>query len=278
MSRGRSGRDDRSGVIRIGIGGWSYPPWRGTLYPGGLAQRRELAYAARHLTSIEINATFYRTQTAASFVRWHDETPDDFVFAVKAPRYATTRPVLADAGESIARFLDSGILKLKDKLGPINWQFMPTRTFDADDVAAFLDLLPKKIDSRPLRHALEVRHVSFRCPAFVDMARAHGVAIVVAADGRYPQIADLTAPFVYVRLMGTREAEPLGYEPGALGLWAARAQAWSTGGIPEDLNSAAVEPAPATARDVFLYVIGGNKERNPIAAMALIERLALKRS
>lgn len=262
-----------SGAIRIGIGGWSYPPWRGTFYPEGLAQKRELDYAARHLSSIEINATFYRTQKPASFVRWHDETPDDFVFAVKAPRYATTRPVLAEAGESIARFLDSGVLELKDKLGPINWQFMPTKTFDADEVAAFLDLLPQTAGGRPLRHALEVRHESFRCPAFVELARTHGVAIVVAADSRYPQIAELTAPFVYVRLMGTRAAEPLGYAPDALDLWAERARNWSVGKSLQGLSTVSSEPANGAARDVFVYVISGEKVRNPAAAMALIDRI-----
>ncbi len=265
--------EQRRGAIRIGIGGWSFPPWRGPFYPEGLAQKGELAYAARRLSSIEINATYYRTQKPASFARWHDETPDDFVFAVKAPRYATTRPRLAEAGASIGRFFASGVLELKDKLGPINWQFMPAKKFEADDFAAFLDLLPKAVDGRPLRHALEARHDSFRSPDFVAMARDHGVAIVVAADSRHPQIAEPTAPFAYVRLMGAREAEPLGYPPNALDLWAERAGRWSAGGIPEGLSAVAAQPADGAARDVFIYLISGDKIRNPAAAMALIERL-----
>ncbi len=265
-------REDR-GRIRIGIGGWSFPPWRGPFYPDGLAQKGELAYAARQLSSIEINATYYRTQKPASFARWHDETPDDFVFAVKAPRYATTRPRLAEAGESIGRFFSSGVLELKDKLGPINWQFMPTRKFEEDDFAAFLDLLPKAIDGRPLRHAIEVRHDSFRSPDFVAMAREHGAAIVVAADSRYPQIADRTAPFVYVRLMGAREGEPLGYAPPALDLWTERAGLWSAGQDPAGLTTMAAQPADGATCDVFIYLISGDKVRNPAAAVALIERL-----
>lgn len=264
-----------SGRIRVGIGGWSYAPWRGTFYPAGLAQKRELACAAERLSSIEINATFYRTQKPASFARWRDETPDDFIFSVKAPRFATARPVLADAGPSIERFFASGVLELKNKLGPINWQFMATKTFEENDFAAFLALLPKVAEGRPLRHAVEVRHGSFRSPEFVALARSHGVAIVVAADGRYPQIADRTAPFVYVRLMGTREAEPLGYAPAALDVWAERTRTWSRGGTPDDERTVA-EPSAndgRAPRDVFVYVIAGDKVRNPAAAMALIVRL-----
>lgn len=264
----------RQGPIRVGIGGWSFPPWRGTFYPDGLAQKGELAYAARHLTSIEINATFYRTQKPESFARWHDETPDDFVFSVKAPRFATTRPRLAEAGESIGRFFASGVLELKDKLGPVNWQFMPNKTFDPDDIAAFLDLLPRSVDGRPLRHALEVRHESFRSPDFVALAREREVAIVVAADARYPQIADITAPFVYVRLMGAREAEPLGYAASALDLWAERARRWSAGEAPDGLGAVAAVAGQGAPRDVFLYLISGDKVRNPAAATALVERLA----
>lgn len=259
--------------IRIGIGGWGYAPWRGVFYPEGLTRKRELAYAAERLSSIEINATFYRSQKPASFRRWFSETPDDFVFSVKAPRFATTRPVLADAGPAIERFLASGVVELKHKLGPINWQFAATRRFDRSDVTAFLDLLPKAAEGRPLRHAIEVRHPSFRCPEFVAVARAHGVAVVVAVDGGYPQIADLTAPFAYVRLMGTREAEPLGYDPAGIDLWAERARAWSTGARPDGSPPLCDRPADDRPRDVYLYVIGGDKIRNPAAATALIERI-----
>jgi uncharacterized protein YecE (DUF72 family) len=260
--------------IRIGIGGWSYEPWRGPFYPDDLVQRRELEYASRHVTSIEINSTFYGAQRAESFARWHDETPDDFVFAVKAPRFATHRKVLAEAGESIARFIDGGVMRLGAKLGPINWQFDPHKHFDADDFARFLELLPAQADGQRLRHALEVRHESFRTPEFVALAREHDAAIVVSGDSRYPLFTDQTAPFVYARIMGTTDGQPLGYAPDALDRWAARALAWAKGGAPDDLAAALDAPRAAKAgRDVYLYVISGHKVSNPAAAMALIERV-----
>lgn len=271
-SRSRK-KENPTARIRIGIGGWTYEPWRGRFYPSDLTQKRELEYASRKLTSIEINSTFYGTQRATSFEKWHDETPDDFVFALKAPRFATYRRVLAEAGESVERFLSSGVLALKDKLGPINWQFAPTKQFDAEDFDAFLKLLPKKIDGRAIRHAVEVRHESFRHPEFISLVREHGVAIVVSGDSDYPQIADVTAPFVYTRIMGTVETESLGYSKRALDAWAMRAKQWSTGDQPEDLqrvDGTAPEPTP---RDVYLYVISGYKASNPEAAMALIERI-----
>jgi uncharacterized protein YecE (DUF72 family) len=259
--------------IRVGIGGWTYAPWRGPFYPQGLAQKRELEFASRRLTSIEINGTYYGSQTPASFAKWHDETPDDFVFALKGPRFTTNRRVLAEAGESVERFFASGVMALKDKLGPINWQFMPTKKFDPDDFAGFLALLPKTIEGRTIRHAVEVRHDSFRSPDFVALAREHGVAVVVAADSAYPQIADITAPFVYVRIMGTAEGERLGYAEAALDLWATRARSWAAGDVPAGLAPVSGRGAKAAPRDVFLYVISGFKQRNPAAAMALIERL-----
>lgn len=262
----------KHGTIRVGIGGWTYEPWRGSFFPDGLPQRRELEYASRKLTTIEVNGTYYGSQKPESFRKWHDETPEDFVFAVKGPRFATNRRVLAEAGDSVARFLDSGVLLLGDKLGPINWQFMATKKFDPEDFAAFLDLLPAEADGRPLRHAVEVRHDSFRAPAFTALLRRRGIAAVVSADGGFPQIADPTAPFVYARIMGTIEGEPAGYPAAALDLWAERARTWAAGRIPADLDR--VEPAGgAGPRDVFLYVISGHKARNPQAAMALIERL-----
>ena len=261
-----------AGTIRIGIGGWQYDAWRGTFYPDSLPRKRELDYAADRLTSIEINGTFYGSQKPETFARWHDATPDGFVFALKAPRFATHRKVLADAGATIERFLGSGVLELKDKLGPINWQFRATKAFDPEDFAAFLALLPRSVEGRALRHAVELRHGSFRSPDVVAVARQHGVAIVVAADSDYPQIADPTAPFVYARLMGTRETEALGYADAALDLWAARAGAWARGQAPDGLDYAAPAPADGTPRDVYLYVISGHKVRNPAAAMALIER------
>lgn len=259
--------------IRIGIGGWTFEPWRGSFYPAGLAQRRELDYASRRLGSIEVNGTYYGTQKAESFARWHDEVPDDFVFALKGPRFATNRRVLAEAGASVERFFSSGVMALKDKLGPVNWQLMPTKHFDPDDVEAFLELLPRSIEGRTIRHAIEVRHDSFRTPAFVALARKYDVAIVVAGDSRYPQIADVTAPFVYVRIMGTSEAEPCGYSGDALDLWARRARAWSAGLVPDGLQSVGPQQADHVGRDVFLYVISGDKVRNPAAAMALMERV-----
>lgn len=259
--------------IRIGVGGWTFEPWRGVFYPDGLAQRRELEFASRKLSSIEINGTYYGSQTAETFRKWHDETPDDFVFALKAPRFVTNRRALAEAGPSIERFFGSGVMQLGDKLGPINWQFMPTKKFDPEDFEGFLRLLPTHVAGRAIRHAVEVRHDSFRNTQFVALARDFGVAVVIAGDAAYPQIGDVTAPFVYVRIMGTGEAEPAGYAAAALDTWAQRAVAWASGRSADGVDT--VIPAkPAKARrDVFLYVISGCKVRNPAAAMALIARL-----
>lgn len=264
---------EKTGRIRIGIGGWIYPQWRGTFYPEGLAQRLELDYASRHLSSLEINSTYYGSQRPESFVRWHDETPDDFVFSVKGPRFAMNRRVLAEAGASIERFLTGGVLNLRNKLGPINWQLMPGKQFDPEDYARFLELLPAEADGQPLRHALEVRHESFCTPEFVALARRHGAAIVVSGDSDYVQIADACAPFVYARIMGTTDGEPLGYSPADLDGWAGRALAWARGESPGGLATYAPPLAAQAGRDVYLYVISGYKERNPAAAMALIERL-----
>ncbi len=263
--------------IWIGVGGWTYEPWRGAFYPEGLTQKRELEYMSRELTSIEINGTYYHSQTPESFAKWYEETPDDFVFAVKGPRFATNRRVLSEAGASIERFFASGVTALKDKLGPINWQFMPTKKFEPKDFEGFLKLLPKTIDGRKIRHAVEVRHASFKTPDFVALAREHGVAIVIAANSDYPQIADVTADFVYGRIMGTSEAEDRGYSDKALDLWAGRARTWAEGGMPDGLESVTKPAAVRSERDVFLYVISGFKTRNPAAAMALIERVEFER-
>ena len=262
-----------TGKIRIGIGGWVFEPWRGTFYPEKLSQKRELEYAASQLTSIEVNGTYYGAQKPESFARWHDETPDDFIFALKGPRYATNRRVLADAGDSIERFFSGGVMELKDKLGPINWQFMATKKFDPTDFEAFLKLLPKKVAGRAIRHVVDVRHESFKVPEFVAMARAFGVAIVLAGDSEYPQIADITAPFVYARIMGTVEQEPLGYSKKMLDAWALRAKALAVGKTAAGLESVATSKADSVARDVYLYVISGYKEHNPAAAKALIARV-----
>jgi uncharacterized protein YecE (DUF72 family) len=264
----------RTTSIHIGVGGWVYQPWRGVFYPDGLTQKRELEYASRKLTSIEINGTFYGSQKPTSFAKWHDETPEDFVFALKGPRYATHRRVLAEAGATIERFFAGGVMELKDKLGPINWQLMPTTKFEPKDFEGFLKLLPKSVAGRAIRHAVELRHVSFKTPDAIALAREYGVAIVLAGDSDYPQIADLTAPFVYARIMGTSEAEDSGYSAAALDRWAKRARAWASGGAPDDLETLASPKAKkGEPRDVFFYVISGAKERNPAAAMALIERV-----
>lgn len=257
----------------MGIGGWTYAPWRGVFYPADLVHRRELEFASARLSSIEINGTFYSTQKPEVFVRWREETPADFVFSLKAPRYATHRRVLASAGTSIERFLSGGVLQLQDKLGPINWQLPPQMSFDPDDFEAFLKLLPPRLESRALRHAVEVRHASFRCHACVEMARHHGVALVLAGDSEHPWFSDLTASFVYVRLMGTRRGEPCGYSMAEIDHWADRARRWADGAAPADLPPLLAEAAPAERRDVFLYFINGFKAANPAAAQALMQRL-----
>jgi uncharacterized protein YecE (DUF72 family) len=261
-------------MIRVGIGGWTYEPWRGgPFYPKGLAQTKELGFASRAVTAIEINGTFYGSQKPESFRKWHDETPDDFLFSLKAPRFAVNRKILGEAGDSIDRFFDSGVSELKHKLGPILWQLAPTKKYDADDIAAFLELMPASVDGIKLRHALEVRHESFATPAFVRQARKAGVAIVYAQSPDYPAIADLTSDFVYARLMQSSETQKLGYAPKALDGWAARAKTWESGAAPEDLPAVAPPGPVKKKRDVFLFFISAFKERNPLAAQALLERL-----
>ena len=260
-----------AGEIHIGIGGWVFEPWRGAFYPDGLPQKRELEYAGSKLTSIEINGTYYGSQKPESFAKWREETPEGFVFALKGSRFCTNRRVLAEAGPSVEKFLTSGLTELRHKLGPINWQFMPTKKFDPDDFEAFLKLLPKELDGISLRHAVEVRHDSFRSPDLVALLREYGVAAITSADADYTQIADVTAPFVYARIMGTQEAEPKGYSEAGLDRWAEAARTWAQGGVPEGLETVG-PPAKVEKRDVFLYVISGDKVRNPAAAMELIAR------
>jgi len=260
-------------MIRVGIGGWVYEPWRGTFYPKGLPQTRELAHASRNVTSIEINGTFYGTQKPESFRKWAAETPDDFVFSLKGPRFATNRRVLAEAGSSVERFLASGVLELKSKLGPILWQMPPTKRFDAADFGSFLALLPRRFDGARIRHAVEVRHESFRAPQFVELARKFSVAIVLVDSDKHPLIADVTSDFVYARLERTSDKVNTGYAPAALDNWAKRAQDWAAGGAPEDLPTLVTLSRSNGKRDVFIYMISGAKERAPAAAMALLERL-----
>jgi uncharacterized protein YecE (DUF72 family) len=261
------------GRIRVGVGGWVYEPWRDNFYPPGLAHAKELAYLSERVTAIEINATFYRNQTPASFAKWRDATPDDFVFSVKATRYATNRRVLAEAGESIERFFASGLGELGPKLGPIVWQLAPTKSFDPLDTDAFLRLLPARCGALRLRHALEVRHPSFRCAEYVELARRHGVATVFADTDEYPSFADASADFVYARLMRCESSCLSGYPLESITAWTERARAWSEGREPDGIPR--VGPAvPANApRDVFLFFISGAKERAPAAAVALRERL-----
>ena len=260
-------------MIRVGIGGWTYEPWRGTFYPQGLKHADELKYAASKLTSIEINGTFYRTQSAASFAKWRDETPEGFVFAVKGHRAVVNKKVLAEAGEALDWFLKSGITELGEKLGPLLWQFAPYKKFDPDDFGAFLALLPREADGLKLRHVVEVRSQSFLVPEFVALARKHNVAVVSAHSDDYPAIADVTADFVYARLQKSQEAIVTGYAPADLDAWAARATTWSAGGEVDDLPRFGAKPAAKKKRDVFVYMIAGDKVRAPAAAQALIERL-----
>jgi uncharacterized protein YecE (DUF72 family) len=262
-----------TGSIRVGVGGWTYEPWRGNFYPAGLPQQRELDYASRRLTAIEINGTYYGTQKPESFAKWHDETPDGFVFSVKASRYATNRRVLADSGEAIAHFIGSGIARLGAKLGPILWQFMPTKRFEPDDFAGFLALVPREVQGLALRHVMDVRHASFATPAYLALARKFGVATVFADTDEYPSFADITGNFVYARLQRSRSDVATGYEANALDAVADCARLWASGSGPAVVpRIEAAQPAGA-ARDVFMFFIGGAKERAPAAAQALIARL-----
>ncbi|MBO9574757.1 MAG: DUF72 domain-containing protein [Sphingobium sp.] len=262
-----------AGTIRTGIGGWTFEPWRGTFYPGDLPKAKEADYAVNHLGTIEINGTFYRTQSPATFAKWRDAAPKDFVYAVKALQYCVAKKKLAEAGDSIGRFLASGLSELGDTFGPILWQFRETRKFDAEDIAAFLDMLPASIDGVAARHVIEARHESFACPEFVELARKHKVGIVIADHDKHPQIADLTADFVYARLMRTQEDIATGYDAAGLKRWAGIAKAWAKGEQPDGLVYVTGTPAEAKPRDVFAYFISGAKVRNPAAATALAELL-----
>jgi uncharacterized protein YecE (DUF72 family) len=242
--------------IRVGIGGWVYPPWRGLFYPTGLAQARELGYASRHVTSIEINGTFYGAQKPESFRRWHAETPEDFVFSVKGPRFATHRRALGEAGPTVDRFFTTGVLELGAKLGPILWQLPPTTRFDKDNLAAFLALLPRQHDGKEIRHVIEAGHPSFINPAWPELLRGFGIAGAIVDSDRHPLIVEPTADFFYCRLRRCQESEATGYPPVALDDWAGRCRDWARGG-----------------RDGFVYFINGAKERAPAAAEALLTRL-----
>jgi len=261
--------------IRTGIGGWTFEPWRdGNFYPKGWPHGRELEYASRKLSAIEVNGTYYSSQKPATFAKWRDEAPDDFVFSLKANRFATNRRVLAEAGESIERFIGSGIAELAHKLGPIVWQFAPTKRFDPADFEAFLKLLPEKTGGIALRHVLDVRHETFLCPEFLALARRYKAGTVFTDSDDYPSFADLTADFVYTRMMRTDASLPLGCTPATLDALAACGRAWREGGEPAGVPRVeAGTPAEAKPRDVFMFFISGAKEKAPAAAMALRERL-----
>jgi uncharacterized protein YecE (DUF72 family) len=267
--------DRKLGRIYLGIGGWNFEPWRGVFYPKGLPQAKELEYAATHLTSIEINATFYRSQTPATFRKWAATVPDGFVFSVKGPRFATNRRVLAEAGDSIKWFFDTGVLELGDRLGPLLWQFAPTKKFDPADFGKFLELLPAKSGSTALRHVVEVRHPSFCAPDFIALARSFRIPVVFTDHAKYPSIADATGDFIYARLQKGEDSISTAYPPKDLDAWAKRLQLWAQGKPPADLPYIEAPGATKTAapRDVFAYVIHEGKIRAPAAAMALIERL-----
>lgn len=243
-------------TIRVGVGGWTYEPWRGVFYPEGLAQKRELEFAARALTAIEINATYYGRQKPQSWRNWAAAVPVGFKFSVKASRYCTQRKVLAESGDSIRMFIEQGFTELGDKLGPINWQLADGKTFDREDFVRFLDLIPDTQDGVKLHHALEVRHESFADPAFLNLARARNMAVVFADDDEFPRIEEQTADFTYARLQRSVEEIETGYDAAALDDWGKQTKAWAEGG-----------------RDVFVYFISGAKVRNPAAAQALIARL-----
>lgn len=261
--------------IRVGIGGWTYEPWRGAFYPEKWPIKRELEYASRQMTAIEINGTYYSSFKPETFAGWAKVVPDDFMFTVKASRFCTNRKVLAEGGESVQRFVTQGVVELGDKLGPILWQFMATKKFDAEDFAAFLKLLPDAQDGVRLRHAVQVRHDSFHVPQFVALCREAGVAIVYADSADYPAIADVAGDFVYARLENAAEVEPEGYAPAALDDWTRVARAWEAGDTPDHLPCFD-EPAGKHPRDVFVFMINGAKVRAPAAARALISRLAAR--
>jgi uncharacterized protein YecE (DUF72 family) len=242
-------------IIRVGIGGWTYEPWRGTFYPGDLPQKRELEFAATKLTAIEINATFYGRQSLKSWENWAKAVPDGFQFSIKGSRYVVTRPRLADAGEGIGNFLAQGLSALGPKLGPILWLLAARRKFDRDDIAAFLKQLPAKHEGLALRHVIEPRHESFRDEAFLTLCRDHGAAVVYGDDDEFPLLDADTASFRYARLQRMSESVPTGYDAKSLDRFAAMAK--------------------GCGKDSYIFMINGAKIRAPAAALALQERLGI---
>jgi uncharacterized protein YecE (DUF72 family) len=262
-----------AGQIYIGVGGWTFEPWRGVFYPEGLPQSKELEYASRQLTSIEINGTYYGSQSPETFAKWRDSTPEGFVFSVKGSRFATNRKVLAEGRESVERFVQS-VLPLEDRLGPLLWQLAPTKKFDPGDVSGFLDCLPEKAGGRTLRHVIEARHESFLSPEFPKLLRERNIGLVYAEHFTYPEMADVTADFVYARLQKGSDDIETAYPEDQLDAWAGRLKTWAAGGQPDDLPRADPRHAPPKSpRDVFAYVIHEGKVRAPAAAKALIHKV-----
>ena len=255
------------------MGGWTFEPWRDNFYPKGWPHGRELEFASRRLSAIEVNGTYYSSQRPATFAKWRDETPDNFVFSLKASRFATNRRVLAEAGESVQRFVNSGITELAHKLGPIVWQFATNKVFDPVDFEAFLKLLPAHAGGVVLRHVLDVRHASFKTPEYLALARRYQAATVFTDSDDYPSFADITGGFVYCREMRTDAALPEGCTQQALAHMAASANAWRDGHEPSNLPRVEPPPAATGPRDVFIFFISVAKEKAPAAAMALLRNL-----
>jgi uncharacterized protein YecE (DUF72 family) len=262
--------------IRVGIGGWTFAPWRDNFYPKGLVQRRELEYASRHLSAIEVNGTWYGAQKPATYAKWRDETPEGFVFSAKAPQRITMARALAKTGPQVEDFL-AGIAELGDRLGPIVWQFERGRRVDRGELAEFVALLPREVEGRALRHVLDVRDPECVDAGYLDLARRHGLATVFTDSPEHPSFADVTADFVYARLMRARSEIATGYTDGELDRWAERAREWAAGGDPADLPRIAAPAGGGAPREVFVYFISAAQERNPHAAMALLRRLGALR-
>ncbi|MEH6790587.1 DUF72 domain-containing protein [Parasphingorhabdus sp.] len=260
-------------LIRCGIGGWTFAPWRGTFYPKGLRQADELKYAGEHLGAIEINGTYYGTQKPESFAKWREAVPESFQFSVKASRYCTNRKDLREAGESIEKFTGQGLIELGDKLGPLLWQFMPTKRFDPAEFEGFFKMLPETLEGMALRHAVEVRHESFLCPEFVDLARKFNAAVVCSHSDKYPQMYDQTADFSYARLTCSREDIETGYSDSELDAWAERAKNWRDCKSSDDRDYISSPVPLVSGRDVYMFVISGAKIRAPAAAQELMERI-----
>lgn len=262
-----------AGRVRCGIGGWTFEPWRGVFYPEKWPHARELEYASRKLTAIEINGTYYSSFKPESWAKWRAATPEGFKFSVKASRFCTNRKKLTDGKASMDIFLGQGLTELGDRLGPILWQFMHTKAFDYDDFAGFLDLLPPKVGDLPAQHVVEVRNASFNDARFVGLCRERGVAICNSENENYPFIPDITADFVYLRLLSADDAAPTGYEAKDLDLWAGRFKTYAEGRVPGDFQPIDRTGPPEGPRDVFAFVIHEGKVRAPAAAMEFIKRV-----